>query len=319
MARASAPWLSVIVELDNLLHGEVSRAQAMFDRLGRQIREIDELRGRVEILAPYDEDELAAHEAEGIVGPVATSADLPVELVPARGLRYYELKNEGARRAGGEILLFVDSDVLPEEGWLRQLLDPFQDDQIDVVAGNSYVDRDTFYARAFALGWYFPPRLADGPLIEIPTGFVNTIAMRRRVFEKYPFPEDPTLYMNQGAIWAETVSRNGVRTYLNPRAQVAHPPPRFARSAFINGHDVARRTKQPGETKFHSVRLAYWGFRENFREASRRIRQGYGDVGLARAAVPPALVLVGSYWALWALAEVLTRWSPRLFPHRYLR
>jgi hypothetical protein len=319
MASASAPWLSVIVELDNLLHGEASRAPTMFDRLARQIREIDELRDRVEIFAPFNEEELAAHEAEAIVRPVGGSADFTVELVPARGLRYYELKNEGARRARGEILLFVDSDVLPEEGWLRQLLDPFRDDHIDVVAGNSYVDRDTFYARAFALGWYFPPRLADGPLTEEPTSIVNTIAMRRHVFEKYPFPEDRTLYMDQGIIWAETLNRNEVRTYLNPRARVAHPPPRFVRSAFINGHDLARRTRRPGESKLHSLRLTYWGFRANFRNASRRIRQGYREVGLSRAAVPPALVVVGSYWALWALAELLTRWAPRLIPHRYLR
>jgi hypothetical protein len=319
MLPVRGPYLSVIVELDNLLHGEAARAHAMVDRLVRQIREIDELRGQVEILAPYDEEELDALEAQEIVRPAATGTGLPLALVPARGLRYYELKNEAGRRARGEILLFVDSDVLPEEAWLRQLLDPFRDPQIDVVAGNSYVDRDTFYAKAFALGWYFPPRLADGPLIEAVTGFVNTIAMRRHVFEKYPFPEDRTLYMKQGVIWAQTLNRNGVRAYLNPSAQVAHPPPCFLRSAFVNGHDIAQRTRRPGESKLHSLRLTYWGFRANFRNASRRIRHGYREVGLSRAAVPPALVVVGSYWALWALAELLTRWAPRLIPHRYLR
>ena len=100
---------------------------------------------------------------------------------------------------------------------------------------------------------------------------------------------------------------------------MAHPPPCFLRSAFINGHDLAQRTRRPGESKLQSVRLAYWGLRENLREASGHIREGYRDVGLSRAAVPPALVLVGAYWALWALAELLTRWSPRLIPHRYLR
>jgi hypothetical protein len=317
----SAPYLSVIVELDNVLHGEVARARVMLARLFQQIREIGDLRRRVEILAPYDELEVSPDVLQSIVGSLAvdTGDGLSIQLVPAPDLRYYQLKNAAGRRARGEIMLFVDSDVIPEEAWLRRLLDPFRDPHIEVVAGNSYVDRDTFYAKTFALGWYFPARLPDGPLIEAPTTFVNTIAMRRHIFEKYPFPEDRTLYMDQGLIWAQTVNRHGVRTYLNPSARVAHPPPRFLRSAFINGYDLAQRTRHPGEGKLQSLRRSYWGVRENVREASDRIRQGYREVGLSRAAVPVAIALAGSYWTVWGLAELLTRWSPRLIPHKHLR
>jgi hypothetical protein len=213
----------------------------------------------------------------------------------------------------------VDSDVLPEDEWIRRLLAAFRDPQVDVVAGNSHVDRDTFYAKAFALGWYFPPRRADGPLIGIPTTVVNNIAMRRHIFEKYPFPEDRTLFRDQARIWANTVNAHGLRTYLNPMARVAHPPPRFLWSAFINGHDLAQRTRQPGESKLQSLRRSYWGVWENIREASAHIREGHREVGLPRAAVPVAIAVVGAYWMLWGFAELLARWSPRLIPHKYLR
>jgi Glycosyl transferase family 2 len=319
VADAPTPYLSVVVELDNLLHGEAARARMMLDRLTQQIREIAELQGRVEILAVYDELEVDGSAVQSIVGPWTPADDPSVQLVGTRGLRYYQLKNEGGRRTRGEIILFADCDVLPEDAWLRRHLESFKDPAVDVVAANSYVDRDTFYAKTFALGWYFPPRLSDGPLIMAPTTFVNTIAMRRPVFEKYPFPEDLWLYMDQGLIWAETLKQNGVRTYINPSARVAHPPPRFLRSALINGHDLAQRTRQPGEGKLQSLRRSYWGFRENLREASGAIRRGYAEVGLPRAAVPAALVVAGAYWTLWSLAELLTRWSPRLIPHKRLR
>jgi glycosyl transferase family 2 len=313
------PYLSVIVELDNVRHGEGPRARIMFARLLEQIRQIPELHGRVEILIPYDQRGVDRPEIESVVGPLTGHDGLSLELVPTDGLRYYQLKNEGGRRARGELILFVDSDVLPEETWLRRLLDSFTDPEREVVAANSYVDRDTFYAKTFALGWYFPARLPDGPLIEQPTTYVNTIAMRRHIFEKHPFPEDVTLYMDQGLIWAQGVNRNGIRTFLNPGARVAHPPPHFLRSAFINGYDLAMRTPQPGESKLGSFRRTYWGFRENLREASGRIRRGYREVGLSRTAVPFALALAGTYWMLWGVAELTTRWAPGLIPHRYMK
>jgi Glycosyl transferase family 2 len=319
VSATGTPYLSVVVELDNLLHGEVSRARTMFDRLLRQIREIEELQGRVEILAPYDAEELDAQSAQSIVRPFDAGDGPSVELVAARGLRYYQLKNEAGRRARGEIILFVDSDCLPEDGWLRRLLDSFLDPQVEVVAGNCYVDRDTFYAKTFALGWYFPPRLPDGALIAEYGGMVNTVAMWRHIFEKYPFPDYPSLYMTQGSIWAQTLKENGVRTFTNPGARVAHPPPCFLRSALVNGYDVAQRTRQPSESKLQGLRRSYWGFRENLRDAFRRIRDGHREIGLSRAAVPVALALAGAYWTVWALAEALTRWSPRLIPHKYLR
>jgi hypothetical protein len=110
--------------------------------------------------------------------------------------------------------------------------------------------------------------------------------------------------MDQGLIWAQGVNRNGIRTFLNPGARVAHPPPYFLRSALINGYDFRR---------------AYWGFRENLREASGGIRRGYREVGLSRTAVPFALALAGTYWMLWGVAELTTRWAPRLIPHRYMK
>ena len=206
---ALRPTLSIVVELDNWRHGESSRARRMLDQVLRQVRAAADLGERVEILLLYDARGIPRAEIEAVVGALVREGDAPVELVPTPGLRYYALKNEGARRARGEILLFVDSDVIPEDAWLERLLGALRDPGIDVVAGNTYVDRDTFYAKTFALGWYFPARLPDGPVVEATPPCVNTIAIRRHVVEKYPFPEDPKLYMAQTTVWGQLLRASG--------------------------------------------------------------------------------------------------------------
>ena len=314
MAR---PYLSVVLELDNVLHSEVVRARTTLTRLLNQIRE-SELESRVEVLVMYDETAVRRDDAEQIVAAALREHPF-VRLVATPGLRYFSLKNEGGRRTTGELLVFVDSDCLPEADWLRQLLAPFDRPEVDVVTGNSYVDRDTFYGKTFAAGWYFPARLPDGPLTTVPTTFANTLAMRRHVFEKYPFPEVTTLYMGQGVTWNRTLRDNGVPIFLNPKARVAHPPPVFVRSAIVNGYDTAERTRRSGQSVRERLRETYWGFRLHLGTMFRRITQGYRDVGLSRAAVPFALALAGVYWSLWTVAELVARFAPGLIPHKHLR
>jgi glycosyl transferase family 2 len=290
----------------------------MLTRLLHQIRE-NRLDTRVEILVMYDETAIRSKDLASIVPPMTRGESPFIELVPTKGLGYFSLKNEGGRRAKGDILLFVDSDCLPEHDWLRRLLESFDSPKVDIVTGNSYIDRDTFYAKTFAVGWFFPPRLPDGPLVETRTTFANMLAMRRHIFEKYPFPEDTSLYVGQGTIWAATLAKNLVPIFLNPSARVAHPPPVFLRSAIVNGYDTAQRTRQPGESKLQSLRVSYWGLRGNLSRMFRRITLGYRDVGIPRAAVPLSIALAGVYWSLWSVAELVARWTPRLIPHKLLR
>lgn len=44
-------------------------------------------------------------------------------------------RNRGLYEAQGEVVVCVDSDTLPTRGWLRQLVAPFQDENVHLVAG----------------------------------------------------------------------------------------------------------------------------------------------------------------------------------------
>jgi len=85
--------------------------------------------------------------------------------------------------------------------------------------GNVHVDSTRPYGRLFALTCYFPSRFADGPRVVSGTSMVNNIAVRRGVFDRSPFPDDPTLYIAQCTNWADALRQNGVDIYLNPSAK----------------------------------------------------------------------------------------------------
>ncbi len=127
----------MIVELDNVLHGEVSRARTMLTRLFDQIRE-NKLESRVEILVMYDETAIHPKEVQRIVPAKTTGESLSAQIVPTKGLRYYSLKNEGGRLAKGEMTL--EAWVYPtaaQSGWraiVQKEVDAYSDARSDVAS-----------------------------------------------------------------------------------------------------------------------------------------------------------------------------------------
>jgi hypothetical protein len=310
---AARPLLSLIVEWDNVRYYEIHRATVMLHRVMAQLRELDQ---PAEVLLVFDAraiDESRVNEAmAGIAGRARDGVE--IYTVPTSGLRYYQLKNEGARRSRGDILLFVDSDVIPDERWLTTLVGSFQDPAVEVVMANPYVDADTLYGKTFALAWYFPSRAADGAVMPTTHSFVNSIAFRRETFHRHPFPEDRELYIGQCLDFRATLRQVGIEVYMNPAARIRHPPPTFVRSAVINGHDAVVRQRRAGDRR---LRASYRRLRANLWSAARRIAAQRGAVGLSRGGACAALAIAASYYLVSFGAELLTRISPRLVHRLY--
>ena len=300
------PRVSLIVEWDNARYREIERAQRMLRRVRGQITEQGE---PVEVLVLYNDLEVSAAVVKEAVHEI--SCDLPpgvdIQTISAPGSRYYQLKNEGARRSRGSLLVFVDSDVLPEVGWLRALLASFDDPKVQIAIANAYVDTDTLYAKIFALCWYFPLRRPDGPLTPTTSSFVNSFAVRRSTFMKHPFPEDREIYIGQCLNHIQDLQANGISIFLNPQARVAHPPPTFWRSAIINGHDAVIRAARDGDRLSNCFRASYWRWRATLGPACQRILTHYREVDLPRPALPIALLTATAYYSILCLAELLTR------------
>jgi len=319
----TARTASLVVEWDNVRFSEVRRGYRILERLAGQIR--DQQR---EPDAASVKDFLVLYNAEELDGaPLRAVAEglghdgVPVQVIATRGLGYYQLKNEGARRSGGDVVVFADSDAVPEDGWLARILAPFADPAVAVVAGNSYVEPTGLWGKAFGLAWYFPARVEDDNRLTVTDKFLaNNVAFRRDVFEAFPFPEDRERYRSQCVTLAETLRAHGVTMHLCTAARAAHPAPRgvagLVRSALCNGHDAVLRARAHGEGG-SGLRAAYWDLRGNLRRSFSNVVHHRERVGLSRLGVPAALAVACAYHGLWCLGEVATRFRPALVRRLY--
>jgi glycosyltransferase involved in cell wall biosynthesis len=311
--RVDRPRLSLIVEWDNARYYEIRRAGVT---LRRVLAQLDELGEPAEILLVFDARAIDEVRVKEVAADLVEDArgGVEVSIVATDGLRYYQLKNEGARRSRGDILLFVDSDVIPDDGWLRKLVASFRDPAVQVVMANPYVEAETLYGKAFALAWYFPSRTPEDRPVPTTHSFANSIAFRRETFQRHPFPDDRALYIGQCRDFTAMLRRIGIEVYMNPAARVRHPPPRFLRSAVINGHDAVIRQRRAGDAR---ARASCWRLRGHLVTAARRVGAERRTVGLSRAGACAALVIATSYYVVSFAAELLTWINPRVIHRLY--
>jgi hypothetical protein len=330
---ATAPLrLSLVVEWDNVLLSDPARARSMLAELARQLASLREttrdhsplrVATPVELVIVHDETQVAREAVQAAVRAARVEdTDTVVGFASACGATYYELKNLGAARARGDVIVMLDSDVIPEPDWLVRLLESFADPQVSVVGGNSYIEPTSTYARAFALGWLMPLRSDEGDALHEANNFhANNLAFRAEVLRRHAFPPLPGACRGSASLLAEQLRRAGIRVHRNPRARVAHPAPRprhFVRRSLAQGRDNLIRRSRGADRPAASLRASWRDVRQRTLRAWRRIRRHHRRVGMSDAAVPLALLVITTYYALFLAGDVLTRLAPDAM-QRHLR
>jgi hypothetical protein len=319
--------LSIVIEWTNTRLNGVLRAEQVLAELGGQwqrlvagvhpedlpaesARFLARLHPRAELLIVSGEP-IDAELASAIRARAAAGFDVSVEV--KEGLEYYPLKNFGAALASGELLLFVDSDVLPDPGWLAHLLGSFARPDVAVVAGQTYVGPCSLMGRAFALGWSYELRDPSGGLVQRRKFSGNNVAFRTDGFRRAGgFPSVGGATRGAASLLRRELERMGIAVWQNRSAAVDHPPPSGFRHLAMRG--VAHgRDKYLTTCAWRSLG-AFWA---SERAAARRLARGVASVfrdgarvGLSRREIPAAVALLCAYYGCFALGGVLTHLSP---------
>ena len=227
--------VTLVVEWENVRLAGIERSRRMLAQLNRQATDYASARSvTFELLVVFNPEEVDPAIPQAVVPEQIEVAHWPgrIDFLPAPGLHYYEQKNLGAEAASADIVLFVDSDVIPDGGWLACLLSPFDDPNTEVVAGCTYLDSRTVLERCFALFWFFPPKQPRAEVFDSPGFHANNVAFRRPVFLANPFPRAES-YRGQGAEMARRLLGKGHRIRRHGEAWVNHPAPNGLRQALI--------------------------------------------------------------------------------------
>lgn len=233
-------------------------------------------------------------------------ADVRVIEIP--GARYYELKNEAAKEARGDIIVFVDSDVMVQPGWLKNLLAPMADPEVMVTTGLTSFLANDFLSRTFALSWFFPlPN--DDPARRVKRGlFANNIAYRRHFFLANPYPEDDGFKV-ACTLHARALKNSGAKIVMTDALAYHHFWEDgigflFWRAA-VAGRDADRKIVAAGTTArggrmVRALRSAL----AKLEAVPRRIIRDRQKVGMPWYEVPPAIVLSLGFYFLVFLSQL---------------
>ncbi len=192
-------------------------------------------------------------------------------------------RNLGGTVSSGTYLVFLSGDAFPaDKGWLSALLRNFDDADIAAVYGRQLPKQDATPERVFFMQHrYGPERLVKransngtGKYLLYQFSNVNS-AIRRKVWERTPFPEDINAY--EDFSFAIHVLRQGYSIAYEPQAAVLHSHNyslmKSFQQYFDNGVVYQRRRVCDGQQK---NRMRSDGFRYLWNEMMYLVKRGAG-------------------------------------------
>ena len=191
------------------------RFRQVLDALGRQRYD-----GTMEVLV------LDSGSTDGTLELAARDGGVAVHHIKNFG--HGRTRNEGARLARGEFVVYLTQDAIPlGERWLANLLAPFDDPKVAATFSHQVPYSNATPMERFFLSKRFPdvrivrPESANHRLGVYTVFFSNvSSAIRRDVLLEYPF--DETLIMSEDQQFARDVIAAGYRTVYEPAAVVRH-------------------------------------------------------------------------------------------------
>lgn len=309
---------SIVTEWENYVNTESWRPRKMLHNLFQQIEEIsNNLSSKPEFLIVYNPDNVKKNEIEKIVNEEIKNYTNLIELkfIPAFGCGYFQLKNAGSKQSTKDIVIFFDSDAVPDDGWLRSILEPFNKPNTHVVTGNTYMPLTNLVEKAMALIWYFPPETIKSETFEETDWFsTNNVAFTREIFKKYNFPNLDGLRGHNVAV-ANKLIFNGIKIYRTHKARASHPASngfvhfihRGLELGYDKGCSIIRERELDSSTLDREGRSAG---KTSIRKIISKIRYRYKFLNLNPFEVLPVFTIATTYYALGVVGLLITLIRP---------
>lgn len=270
---------------------------------------------KIEVIVTFNPEVLRYEDVDQIITTGLNEAreNISLRLIEVRGEHYYQMKNIGARNSSGEMLVFLDSDVIPCDNWLEDLLTTFDENpDVKFVGGSTYIDPVDLYSKAFALFWFFPlpPRKIE--TVVTSHFFANNFACYREVLERTPFPKDPKRFRTQCQSLIAALREVGIDVYRNTKCTVSHPPPNGFLH-FIN-RSICQGSDRYWLNKFHNRK-------PSFKETLKRYKSHFivslkypvvkrNDVQFRFWEIPVAMLVGITYYTFCFIGEMVTFVKP---------
>ncbi len=177
------------------------------------------------------------------------STDGSAELARAAGARVHAIapqtfnhggtRNLGVSLAGGDVVVFISQDAFPDGAlWLSRLVGPLQNDvTLAGTYGRQIAHDDASPSERFFLDFLYgetarEQRATSAAGLSMSTTLFSNVnsAMRRQVFDEFPFADD--LIMSEDQDWARRVLLAGYSLKYVPDAAVRHSHPYTLEQAF---------------------------------------------------------------------------------------
>ena len=218
-----------------------------------------------------------------------------VKVISQKNMGPANARNHGARAAKGDVIIFLDSDCVPEKNWVEEMLRPFADEKVAGVQG-AYLTRQTSLVARFEQAdiEYRYERMKRAKKLDWIGSY--SAAYRRKIFlDEKGFDETFPKASGEDAELSYRLAEKGYVLLFAPHAHVYHT--------------------HPAEV-LHYLRVkyfrAYWRMRMYLKHPEKSVKDSYTpttlklSVVLALASVAfAAATFILPVWEYWSVASLI--------------